>query len=328
MNKVKLTETTICLAGLLLLFFAGINSAAAYVIQDLPTTQVKNDFVLGPGKTELFLNPGDSATKELYITNRLGRDVEFTVDLEDFTGSRNPDEVVVLLGGKKGPYSLKDYLRPELNRFVLSHGQRMVLPVEIAIPETAAPGGLYGSVLVSAQPAPGSAGQGAAGGAALITRLGTLFFIRISGEVTENGALKKFSVKGGQGFFEEGPVPFEILFENNGSIHLSPAGEITISNLMGRVVDSISIDSWFAMPNSLRARYVNWERGFLAGRYTANLRLDRGYGGNVDTASVVFWVVPWKILLAGLGVLILVILVFRWVFSRIEIRVKPKENSS
>lgn len=314
----KLTKIfAICVFG-----FGLWSGVSAYVIQDLPNTEVKNDFVLGPGKEELFLNPGDTADREIRVTNRLGRDVDIKIEIEDFRGSRDPAETVVLLGDKRGPYSLKDYIKPELTSFRLSHGQQMILPVTIAIPQDAEPGGLYGSVLVSAQPPQGGS---AGGGTKVITRLGTLFFIRVSGDVKEEGLLKKFQTKLDKRFFENGPVAFEILFENNGSVHLTPYGTIEFTNLLGKQVGGLEVQPWFVLPDSLRARDISWERGLLFGKYTARLKINRGYGNIVDEMAVTFWVFPWKLLSGGLVLLILVSWILKKIFSKFEIRIKLKK---
>ncbi len=320
----KLTKIfAICIFG-----FGIWSGASAYVIQDLPNTEVKNDFVLGPGKEELFLNPGDTSDREIQVTNRLGRDVDIKIEIEDFRGSRDPAETIVLLGDKHGPYSLKDYIKPELMSFRLSHGQRMIMPVKISIPQDAEPGGLYGSVLVAAQPPQdqlsAEAGK-ATGGAKLVTRLGVLYFIRVSGPVKEEGLLKQFQTKLGQRFFENGPIAFEILFENNGSIHETPYGTVEFTNLLGKQVGALEVKPWFVLPDSLRARDVTWERGFLFGKYTARLKLNRGYDNIVDEMATTFWVIPWKLLSGGLVLLILIIWVLKKIFSKFEIRVKPKE---
>ena len=253
----------------------------AYTIQDLPALESKNDFILGPGKTELFLEPGESADRELYITNRLGQDMSFKIEVEDFAGSRDISETIILLGNQRGPYSLKDYIKPEATEFTLKNKQRVILPVTIVIPKDAEPGGLYGTILVSTSPAASGGketGAGAStGGAVTITRLGTLMFVRIKGDVKEEGFLKSFSAKGKK-IFERGPIYFDLVFENNGNVHLNPYGALEIKNLFGSKVGEIIVDPWFAMPDSLRLREVNWNKSFLFGRYTAEAKINRGYG--------------------------------------------------
>lgn len=306
-----------------LLFFSIGLKAHAYRIDNLKDVPVSNDFVLGGGKVELFLNPGDNYTKELLITNRLGKPMNFKVGVEDFTGSQNIEESIVLLGDKKGPYSLKDYLKPEISEFVLEHGQRMVLPVEISIPPNAEPGGLYGTVLVSAHPLPGemtAEEDKAKGQIEIITRLGSLFFIRVNGEAREGGFTKDFKVL--KDFYEEGPVSFQILFENNGNVHLAPAGKIEIRNIFGKKVDEIAVDRYFAMPDAIKFREIKWEKGLLFGHYTASIALNRGYGDLIDKKSVSFWFLPWKIVLSALAILFVVIGIIRWLTKNFEFKRK------
>lgn len=311
------------------LFGINFSVALAFQIEDLKIAPGNNDFVLGPGKTELFLDPGAKATKEFTVTNRLGKTMTFQISIEDMKGSQNLDETVVLLGAEKGPYSLKDYIKPETTEFTLNHGQRMILPVEITIPEDAEPGGLYGSLLVNAVPpkAEGATEEGQAQGQIqLVTRLGALFFVRVNGEAKEEGALKDFTMQ--KNFYEKGPVSFQILYENTGDVHVNPYGIVEIKNIFGRKVDEIRILPYFAMPSSLRLREAVWERGLLFGKYTASLSLNRGYKNIIDQKSITFWVFPWKIILAGALALILVISFFVWVASRFEFRRKEPKNKN
>ena len=44
------------------------------------------DFVVGPGKTEVTLNPGEQRTVNIIVTNRMDEDKTFQLEVEDFTG--------------------------------------------------------------------------------------------------------------------------------------------------------------------------------------------------------------------------------------------------
>src|SRR4051812_294312 len=67
----------------------------------------ENDFVLEPGKAEFLVDPGQSIQKDIFITNRTNRTVKFKIEIEDFIGSSDPLNPVVLLDGDKSPYSFK-----------------------------------------------------------------------------------------------------------------------------------------------------------------------------------------------------------------------------
>lgn len=302
-----------------------ITSALAYIIQDLPGTRVEGDIVLGPTKAEFFLDPGDKVTKEIMVTNRTGRTIDFAIGMEDFKGSRDPNQTVVLLGEEKGPYSLRDWLSPEIGEFTLNHGQRIHLPVEISIPLDAEPGGHYGVVFAATRPtAPETEveKEKAKGQMVIIARAGSLFFVRISGEVDETGRLKDFRIKDGKNYYEKGPISFELFFENNGSIHLRPYGTVEIFNILGKKVGEIEIDTWFSMPDSLRLIEVQWEKASLFGKYTALASVNRGYQDLIDQKSIEFWIIPWKTILAGLAGLFLLIWLLRWIATHFEIRKK------
>ena len=310
--------------------FVSVQKVAAYRIESPSWVTVENDFVLTPAKTEIWVNPGEVVKKELVIINRTGETSGFKVEIEDFRGSRDPEQTVVLLGKEKGPYSLKDWIKPDIADFDLKQGEMMSLGIEVTVPTDVEPGGHYGAIIISAQPSGGTAETEKGkvkGGVKIESRIGSLFFVRVRGDVKEDGVLKDFSLAGGKKFLEKGPINFEILYENNGSIHLVPYGILEIRNILGKKIDEIEIEPYFAMPDSLRLREVKWERSFLCGRYTALLSLNRGYKDIIDQKSLSFWVIPWKILLVVLIVLVLVIWFFIWALGHFEVRKRGPEKN-
>lgn len=310
-----------CFVGVAILaIFFGLKTYA-YQVESLTDVPVENDFVLAGSKVEIWLNPGESYTKELMVTNRLGKKMNFKVEIEDFQGTKDFENPTKLLGDDRGPYSLKDYLVPEIKEFALEHGQRMILPVTVTIPADAEPGGRYGSVLVSANPIFGADQvdkNQTKGRINLITRLASLFFVGVNGEIHRDARL--FDFKTAKNYYENGPISFQVIFENNSKIHLVPYGIIEIYNTVGRKVAEVEADPWFSMPDSLRFREIKWDRGFLLGRYVAKASINRGYDGIIDRKEAVFWVIPWKIILASLFLLVIFILFVKWVAGHFEIK--------
>ncbi|MBU4204689.1 DUF916 domain-containing protein [Patescibacteria group bacterium] len=317
MNKI------LFIAFIIFFFTAGTGFASAYTIEELNFSN-EGDIVVGPGKTEVWLDPGSEYTKEIIVSNRSGMEKIINISVEDFQGSLNPDGTIEFMGGKKGPYSLKDYVKPEIEEIILSHGQRLRLPVVISVPQTAEPGGLYGAVMVSASNIKEEAGEvkegTAVGKLEIITRVASLFFVRVKGDVFEEGSLNDF--KTGKNFYEKGPVSLKIIVENTGNVHLSPYGTIDIKNILGAQVGQVELDPWFVMPKSVRTREVKWNAPFLFGRYTAQVSLNRGYKDIVDTMQFSFWVIPWRIVLIALIALILLICLLVWFFSHFEFKKK------
>jgi hypothetical protein len=299
-----------------IIIFGFSQLANAYQISNLSDLEGRKDIVLSPSKMEIFLKPAESTNREIVITNQTGETLNFTIDIEDFKGSRDPNETVIFLEGEKGPYSLRDWLKPEIKEFTLNHGQRIHLPIQISVPPDAKAGGRYGVVFASAKP---NTKEENRNGETIVSRVGTLFFVRINGEVKEEGFLKE--LKTPKKYYEKGPISFQLFFENNGNVHLNPYGIIEIFNSSGKKVGEMEVDPYFALPDSLRLREVVWNKGLSFGKYKALASINRGYQDIVDQKSTEFWVIPWKIILAGVVGFFLSILFLCSIFKMINQKV-------
>ena len=316
------------------LFFT-LSPASAYRIENIAETPIANDFVVGPGKTEIKINPGESSLKNIVVTNRYGKEMKFNIKIEDLTSGSNSSEAISLLGEEKGPYSLRDYIKPEVMSFVLQQGDRASVPVTISIPEDATPGGLYGAIIITTESTdPLEKTQieeaQARSGIVIESRIASLFFVRINGPVNEEGLLDGFSTD--KKYYKSGPINFTYSFENKGSIYLNPYGVIEVKNLYGTVVEQISVNPYFVMPEFTRTMTKVWDREFTMGRYKATLKLNRGYGDIIDEKTVVFWVLPIKMvagILIGLFLLLVIIRAIRnWFKKNFEYKGGKNKNQA
>jgi len=299
----------------------------AYSIQNLIDAPVVGDFTIGPGKAEFLLDPGGEATKMLNITSRLGETTKFKIEIEDFTGSSEGTEAAILLGSEKGPYSLRDYIRPEISEFTLEHGQRIDLPVKISIPQDATPGGLYGAVIVRTIPAEGSVEVNetdASGKIKFVGRVASLFFVRVKGNALEEGQLEKFNTINSKKIYPNSSVLFVATYKNTGSVYLVPYGILEIRNMLSKKIDEVEIKPYFVMPNATRSKEISWQRSSAMGYYKAHLYLNRGYGNVVDEKEIGFWVIPWKIVTIAILVIIAITLGIIWLVKNVEFKKKKK----
>lgn len=311
-------------------YFSSAQTSTAPDVVPLPDSyQVQNlggemvgDFVVGPGKHEVTLTPGESVETQITVSNRTGETKIFTLTVEDATGSDDPDRPVVLLGDDRGPYTLKDYIQIPLTEFAVQHNERIVIPVTVSLPADAEPGGRYGSVLVSTASLKDESAPDDVPRSTIISRIGTLYFVTTPGLEDQSGNLEQFSTVEEKTWFARGPINFGILFKNTGSVHLNPYGEMSITNMTGQQVGFMEIDPWFALPNSTRLREVSWDRDYLFGRYTATVSINRGYDDVIDTASWTFWVIDWlKIVYIFIAVTLIVALI-RFFTTRFEFKRK------
>jgi hypothetical protein len=77
--------------------FSAVRSVQAYQITSPDGVLAFGDFVIGPSKVELAVEPGESTSTSLLILNRFGADLNFIVQTEDFaTSTKNAGEVDLL----------------------------------------------------------------------------------------------------------------------------------------------------------------------------------------------------------------------------------------
>lgn len=296
-----------------------------YQEDDIPGGgRVFGDFVVGPGKIELSIEPGESMTVPITVTNRTGELREFKLEIEDTAASREPGQTVTLLGDERGPYSIKDLISIPQYELRLAHNSRATIPVTITVPADAEAGGRYGSVLVKtvAIKSDIDSTQALRPQSPIEARIGTLFFLTIPGETEKSGQLTEFNTIPNQQWFQKGPIKFGIMFENTGSIHLTPRGSLSITNMFGQEVGFVQLEPWFAMPGSLRFREVIWNSEYLVGRYTATVEIDRSYDEIVDTMTITFWVLPWKLMVAFFAGVFVLVFLLRAFFKKFEFRRK------
>lgn len=317
MKKLFLKISFMALAVLLVL------PSTAFAYEIIPVSGINNehDFAVSSGRVDLSLNAGEQNIQKVTVMNRMGEESRFKVAVEDF-GVSDENGVAKFFGDDIGPYSLKNYLKPEINEFTLKHGDQITFDVVVNIPKEAPPGGLYGAVLISNIPIiPEKTSEKIEGQMGIESRIGVLFYVRVNGQLVEDGELKTFSTE--KSFFTDPNVKFNFNFENKGNIHLKPSGKITITNMLGTQVGQVKIDPYFILPKSTRILTKNWGQKFMLGKYTANIEINRGYeGGLVDKKSVEFWVVPSFIIYVVAVSLLLIFLVI--IFEIIHKRRKRK----
>lgn len=277
--------------SLCLLFGISSTSVFAFQVQSVDSG-IMGDFILSPAKQEVVLDPGTSMTHRMTVINRTAESRDFSVSVEDIAGTRDIENPVVLFGEASGPYSLAEYVVPELTVFTLAPQEQATFNVDITLPEMISPGGLYGAVLISSE----SEGLGGASGAEIISRVASLILVTVAGDANYEGKLLGIDPSGvDKTLHYKAPEGFELSFENTGSVHLAPEGIVRIVNMFGRETDLLRVKPFFVLPDSVRSTEVVWEHpGLRFGRYTAIAEIARGYNDEVDVREVSFWVIPLK----------------------------------
>jgi hypothetical protein len=291
-------------------------------VENNPNMEVDSSFYVGPSKIEASLFPGESKTVFLTVENRTGREEAFEVSFEDFEASLNPEETVILLGDVKSNTSLRDYLYVPETNFTLKHGDRVNIPVTISVPSFEIAGGKFAAVVISATPLSSriTDSRKAYTSTSVVGRIAVLTFLNVSGDMRLEGKLENLKTKNEKKIFFNSSIPIRLEYRNTGDAYLNPYGVVELKNLFNSTVETITLDPWYALPNSLRTRDVIISGNNLFGIYTISAQVNRGYENIVDTKSVKIVVIPT---LPSLSVLVGLLILF-WFLKRYISQKKDK----
>lgn len=220
------------------------------------------------------------------------------------------------------------WFKLDTDSLVLKSKQVAVIPFTVTIPAHARSGGYYVAIFWQPQIQAGN-NQTAV---SVKGKVGTLVLLKVNGDLIEQGELLDFTVNQKISSIVDLPLTFAARFSNTGNIHLTPQGSITLHNGISRdIVLPLNADQRLVLPSSVRrfevvwgqspqngAPWQRWWQGLVSewhylpiGPYAATIQLHYGAGGAKTVSSQIhFWLMPWHLLTAGLGLVILIIIFF------------------
>jgi len=268
---------------------------------------------LQPAIIEERVDPGKILPETIRVTNPDPVPQTLYLFAQDIQGMNPDGQPVFLATGAESPYGLSSWLSLTASSLTLGPGETREVPFKINVPQSAAPGGHFGAIFVSAQsPKPQKTGS------AVSYQVGTIISLRVSGEALEEARIREF--RSDRSIYGSPNAKFTVRVENLGNVLVKPRGPLEITNMLGKKVATLRVNNDGAgiFPKSERQFEAAWENSGLSfGRYQAVVSLV--YGDDVQktiSATVSFWVlpvVPIVSVLLGIAVLIgAVLLLMRW----------------
>lgn len=270
-------------------------------------------FMISPVLVELNADPGKTYTINIKLKNITANTLVSKSQVNNFGAKgENGDPEIYLDDNEKISYALKGWV-VKIPDYTFATQETKTIPVSIAVPPNAEPGGHYGVIRFTGVPPELADDQSRV---ALSASIGTLVLVRVSGEIKESAKIEEFyAAQYGKksGFFEQGPLGLTERVKNNGNVHVKPVGTVEVKDMFGRTTASLKVndDNKNILPSTIRRFDQELNKKWLFGRYTANLALTYGSTNQKLTSQIVFWVIPWKLILAILLLIIAIILVFR-----------------
>jgi len=270
--------------------------------------------VINPAIT-ISLPPGGYTEGKTAVINDSDVPITFNLGIQDYIVNDTIGTPNLLPPNTlNSKYSAAAWIVLDPSSFTLKPQERKTVNYYLRVPKDASPCGHYAAIVYSPV---GEAGAG--NGTNVQAKIGSLFYITVSGKCIENAQVSKFYVNP---FSEYGPVNILTQINNLGNLHILPKGSITVSGLFYN--QSKNLDGHNIFPETARDFQTTLGQTFMIGRYRATFLGSYGISNNMPlVASVSFWVFPWRIALVIL--LAIVALVLGVLYFKKKKKDGPKE---
>ncbi len=266
--------------------------------------QLVRNMTVIPPSADYTVNPGDKIEGTLKMINDGDQPVTFRVDTRDYIVQDTHGTPAILPPNTlNNRFSAANWIGVVPNSFTVLPRQKQELNFYLQIPADAAPGGHYMAVVYTPIDNATSAGNS---GATIQTQLGTIFRITVRGTINEYAFVSKIMAP----FFQEnGPVAVAASIQNGGDLHIKPTGTIVVTDMFGRAVEEQQLPSENIFPTTTRDYALKVGSYWMFGRYQVRILAQYGVNGNLPlTATVAFWVFPWRLAVLVTLILVAVIL--------------------
>jgi hypothetical protein len=290
---------------------------------------------IAPPIVYVTVDPGQTVKTQIYLRDISSGNLLVTGQANDFVASGEDGVPKLLLTAndeKNNPFSLKDWFGTLPSLTLIPH-EIKTMAITLHIPANASPGGHYGVIRFTATPP-----ELKDTGVSLSASLGALMLVTVRGDIHESLATKSFSVNNGGGagsLFESGPVNFVEELNNTGNVHLQPTGQVSITDMFGKKLADVNVNLPPAniLPQSTRKFTQPLDKSvignkMLFGRYTAKLKVTYGTDKKILTASLSFWVIPYRLIAILIIVLIAGFFILRYLVKRYNRYVISQANKS
>jgi hypothetical protein len=225
------------------------------------------------------LNPGEKQSFKIKLKNTSDQKQQMSAIREDFSVSDN--NATNLLDGKNEIYGMKDWISTSEKDWFLEAGENKELVFQFEVPKDASVGSHFSSVLIRSFPAI----TGVNFEHTLISgQVGIYVLVNVKGQVSGKGKITKFEAP----IFGDKSIAFKTEFENDGSVHYIPHGEISIKNILTGRSDKVDIEKHFVFPGKKYSFDSEGSIPSVLGIYIANASFVDGDNARHSQKRIIF----------------------------------------
>lgn len=257
-----------------------------------------------PPRLEISVEPGKTVTKEIKVRNESSTEKIISTQVKDFIVVDDLGTPIQIenTGDSSNRWAASSWIQISATSLKLKPGETKTLMVTVIAPEDALPGGHYAVILHSPQ----NETTLSETGSLIETNVGTLVYVTIPGDIKESAMIKDFSAPQ---FSEYGPIDFKATVTNLSDIHITPVGQIAITNSLGFKTATLPLETVNIFPYTSREYRQTLNRKLMLGRFKAQFVAAYGTTGQLVNATLFFWVIPWRLILTLIAILLIIILI-------------------
>ena len=277
---------------------------------------------VSPTSEKITLNPGDEYPGEIVFWNLSDTATTYKVSVRGFKQAENMPGTAIIFTEEedsKALYSASSWVTLEKDEIELVPNKNIKVKYTIKVPENVTEGEYTAEIfLLSEEENEDTQGTYAS----TVLGSGAPILIKIGDEYIESAELLSFRTD--KKIYEYPDVMFSTTIKNLGNTHISPIGEISITNIFGQEVDRVTFnesnqsllressgiyeDEWY------NKAFLSDEHEIMFGPMTANLvstyrTISPGFAPL--TAEATFWIIPWKLLIGLITAIVLLILILK-----------------
>jgi len=255
-----------------------------------------------PPRLEVTVKPDGVVTEIVKVRNESNQERIISTEIRDFIVTDNIGTPVILnnLDDSSNRWAASNWIQISPTSVKLKPGETKNLSLTVLPPKNALPGGHYAMIIYG----PDKASSINSTGASIQANVGTLIYITIPGNIKENAIVQSFTAPK---FSEFGPINFNATIKNSSDIHIQPVGAITIKNWFGFKTAQLALEPTNIFPYTSRDFQNTLNKKWLFGRYQANFQAIYGTTGALVSATIFFWVIPWRLLILTLVALAIIV---------------------
>ena len=250
---------------------------------------------VAPARQELATDPGEITAVHVRFYNPTEAPISGPLRVADFIVERDDGVPTFLDDGEASPrFAAASWVTLPYDRITVAPQESVNIEAKIRVPQNASPGGRYFAVYFEHGASPASASEEDKKEMAISYRVAGLIYLKVNGPTTEEATLK---ILDSPRFLEYGPIETKAIITNQGNYHLRPQGTLTLTNMLGKVIDQQPLKEVNIFPDVSRSfeNTLGQNKRWLIGKYRIDLTATYGDSGKVLTGTIFTWVFPWKL---------------------------------